>query len=267
MLDRKTKRILLVLLGTLFIAITVVGLSYIHNQGVKKGVLVCIQDIPEGTLITEDNFPFYFGKLLIPVTTATELKLFDYSGEVNSNFYNKRMKYLRKKGDLINSYDIVKIDMEKDLIKYKLALLSEKFGKKYVAKSIKLNPDEYFQAKGISKGEDNVKIKFIKEYEKEQMLIDRYKRVPILDWDMKNKNITNIIVALPEKEASMFDLERLSSKKMIVEFEPFLAENYKSSDKTIFWQKEIDEQYKKGIQIDIKPEGTILEKTIKTGGS
>jgi len=83
------------------------------------------------------------------------------------------------------------------------------------------------------------------------ILVERYFGVPILDWEAKKNNIVSIVIAMPEIEASMFDLERENNKKMIVEFEPFLAKNYKTNSKKKIWLKEINDEYENGISYNI----------------
>jgi hypothetical protein len=229
------------------------GVFYINHMGAEKVYIAARINIPEGVLINQKNYDLYFTQKNIPIKNTVEKNAIEYNNKNQLSFYNKRTKYLRKAGDLIWK-DYVDIDMEKDYVKYKLAALSKKYGRKYVAKSVKLNPDEYFQAKGLVKGEDKVKIKFIKDIEKKQILVARYYGVPILDWSSKKRNVTNIVIAMPEIEASMFDLERLNNKKMIVEFEPFLANTYKSNDKSKIWLKDIDQEYKSGISYNIGSE-------------
>ncbi len=252
-MNKEIKRIFSVMSLCLILFGILAGTFYINHMGAEKVYIAARINIPEGILINEKNYDVYFTKKNIAIKNKIETNAIEYNNTNQLALFNKRTKYLRKAGDLIWK-DYVEIDMEKDYVKYKLSALSEKYGRKYVAKSVRLNPDEYFQAKGLVKGEDKVKIKFIKDIDKQQILVARYYGVPILDWSSKKRNVTNIVIAMPEVEASMFDLERLNNKKMIVEFEPFLAHTYNSEDKNKIWLKDINQEYKSGISYNIGSE-------------
>jgi len=255
-MKREIKKIFGIISFSLFLLLVLLGLLYINHFAAEKTFITARIDIQEGTLIEEENFELYFSKKNLNIKNPDIPNLIEYNENNIKNIINKRTKYYRKNGDFLWK-DYVEINMNTDYVKYKLSYLSEKYNKKYVAKSVKLNPDEYFQAKGIIKGEDKVKIKFIRDIEKEQILVERYEGIPILDWDIKKGSISNIVIAMPENEASMFDLERLNNKKMIVEFEPFLSENYVSNKQKVFWLKDINEEYKSGISYKVDSKNII----------